>query len=95
MKIINETSLSSFDFWEGGQDFAEKLTQPNPSANVSISGRMAPLHKGSHAAERHRRDGACSIRRRSRSGTRLDWFEIVGICNISPGLFHLSCTECC
>ena len=26
MKIINETSLSSFDFWEGGQDFAEKLT---------------------------------------------------------------------
>ena len=26
MKIINETSLSSFGFWEGGQDFAEKLT---------------------------------------------------------------------
>ena len=26
MKIINETSLSSSDFWEGGQDFAEKLT---------------------------------------------------------------------
>ena len=26
MKIINETSLNSFDFWEGGQDFAEKLT---------------------------------------------------------------------
>ena len=26
MKIINETSLSSFDFWEGGHDFAEKLT---------------------------------------------------------------------
>lgn len=26
MKIISEISLSSFDFWEGGQDFAEKLT---------------------------------------------------------------------
>ena len=26
MKIINETSLNSFDFWEGGQYFAEKLT---------------------------------------------------------------------
>ena len=26
MKIINEISLSSFVFWGGGQDFAEKLT---------------------------------------------------------------------
>ena len=26
MKIINETSLNLFDFWEGGQYFAEKLT---------------------------------------------------------------------
>lgn len=26
MKIISLISLSSFDFWEGGKDFAEKLT---------------------------------------------------------------------
>lgn len=26
MRIISVISLSSFDFWEGGQDFAEKLT---------------------------------------------------------------------
>lgn len=26
MKIVSEISLSSFDFWEGGQDFAKKLT---------------------------------------------------------------------
>lgn len=26
MKIINEMSLNSFDFWEGGQEFVEKLT---------------------------------------------------------------------
>lgn len=25
MKIISEISLNAFDFWEGGQDFAEKL----------------------------------------------------------------------
>ena len=26
MKIISLISLNAFDFWEGGQDFAEKLT---------------------------------------------------------------------
>ena len=38
--------------------------------------------------------GLCSFRRRSRSATRLACLELFGICNISPGLFDLSCTEC-
>ena len=38
--------------------------------------------------------GLCSFRPRSGSGTRLNCLEIVGICNISPGLFGLGCTEC-
>ena len=42
----------------------------------------------------HCREGACSFRRRSRSGTRLDCLVIDGICNISPGLFDLGCNKC-
>ena len=76
----------------------EQRTSPARQIVVCRTTRRPAALTGEYVAQnrlrQYRRDGACSIRRRSRFGTRPDYPEIGEICKFSPCLLPLGCTNC-
>ena len=61
-----------------------------PRRSAALTGEFVAQNR----PRQYRRDGACSIRRRSRSGTRPDYPEIGETCKFLPCLLPLGCTKC-